>query len=155
NVVLDHPDAVPLGELFGPVRSPLRGDQPVGGPAGPQQPGEQGLTHGAGADDRDGVHVVSPQSWDAGWPAGQPPGPAAQLPKKPSASVYRSSGTVFSSRVPSLRGTRTISVPRKAIIVPQSPSCTASMACSPNRVASTRSNADGVPPRWMWPSTTV
>ena len=41
------------------------------------------------------------------------------------------------------------------------PSCpsrrraTASMACRPNRVASTRSNADGVPPRWMCPSTVV
>ena len=48
-----------------------------------------------------------------------------------------------------------MSAPRSATILPQSPSCTASIACSPNRVASQRSNAVGVPPRWMWPSTVV
>ena len=48
-----------------------------------------------------------------------------------------------------------IFVPRSATIFPKSPSATASMACRPNRVASHRSNAVGVPPRWMWPSTTA
>ena len=53
----------------------------------------------------------------------------------------------------SASGTRTISPARSATIDPNAPSCTASMAAMPNRVASTRSNAVGVPPRWTWPST--
>ncbi len=49
-----------------------------------------------------------------------------------------------------------MSVPRSATIVAELPCrATASMACRPKRVASTRSNAVGVPPRWMWPSTEV
>ena len=36
---------------------------------------------------------------------------------------------------------------------PAAPSCAASIAATPKRVASTRSNAVGVPPRWMWPRT--
>lgn len=52
-------------------------------------------------------------------------------------------------------GTRTMSVPRRATIVPKSPSWTQSTACSPNRVASQRSKALGVPPRWTWPRTVV
>ena len=43
--------------------------------------------------------------------------------------------------------------PRSAVILPQSPASAASIACSPKRVASTRSKAVGVPPRWTWPST--
>ena len=46
-----------------------------------------------------------------------------------------------------------MSVPRSAVILPHSPASAASIACSPNRVASTRSNAVGVPPRCTWPST--
>ena len=45
------------------------------------------------------------------------------------------------------------SCPRSAGIVPQRRSSAASIAASPSRVASTRSKAVGVPPRWMWPST--
>ena len=48
-------------------------------------------------------------------------------------------------------GTRTISPPWSATIIPNAPSCTASTAATPKRVARTRSKADGVPPRWMWP----
>ena len=48
-----------------------------------------------------------------------------------------------------------MSVPRSAIIVPNSPSATASIAWSPNLLASHRSKAVGVPPRWMWPRTTA
>src|SRR5215218_8592665 len=48
-----------------------------------------------------------------------------------------------------------MSVPRRATMTPDCPSCTASIAARPNRVASTRSNADGVPPRWTWPRTTA
>ncbi len=44
-------------------------------------------------------------------------------------------------------------MPRSATIAPNAPSATARIACTPKRVASTRSNAVGVPPRWMWPST--
>ena len=50
-------------------------------------------------------------------------------------------------------GTRTISVPANATITPLSPSCTASIACRPKRVASTRSYAVGVPPLCTCPST--
>ena len=39
----------------------------------------------------------------------------------------------------------------RATIWPKAPSCTASMAAMPNRVASTRSKAVGVPPRCTWP----
>ena len=71
---------------------------------------------------------------------GDPPSaPGPTQPKKTSASWKRDSGTVLSSRVASASGTRTISVPCSATITPLSPSCTASMACSPKRVASTRS----------------
>jgi hypothetical protein len=42
-----------------------------------------------------------------------------------------------------------MSVPRSATMTPVAPSCTASTALSPKRVASTRSNGVGVPPRWM------
>ena len=38
---------------------------------------------------------------------------------------------------------------------PTPPSCTRSIAATPNRVDSTRSNAVGVPPRWTWPSITT
>ncbi len=56
----------------------------------------------------------------------------------------------------SISGTRDdVGAAQRRSSCPSSPSFTASMACSPNRVASTRSNAVGVPPRWMWPSTTV
>ncbi len=79
-------------------------------------------------------------------PAGRGPGIAERLggaagtqPKKTSASWYRSSGTVFSSAVASLSFTRTMSVPLRATMTPKSPSATASTACRPNRVASTRS----------------
>ena len=44
-----------------------------------------------------------------------------------------------------------MSVPRSATIVPNRPSSTASIARTPKRVASTRSYAVGVPPRWTWP----
>ena len=40
-------------------------------------------------------------------------------------------------------------------MLPQASLCTASIAATPYRVASTRSNADGVPPRWTWPSSTT
>ena len=46
-----------------------------------------------------------------------------------------------------------MSVPRSAVIVPHLPASAASIACRPKRVASTRSKAVGVPPRWTWPST--
>lgn len=39
--------------------------------------------------------------------------------------------------------------------MPKSPSRTASTACRPKRVASQRSKALGVPPRWTWPRTVV
>ena len=42
---------------------------------------------------------------------------------------------------------------RSAGIMPHLRSLAASMAAMPKRVASTRSKAVGVPPRWMWPST--
>ncbi len=42
---------------------------------------------------------------------------------------------------------------RSATMVPNCRSCTAARASAPNRVANTRSNAVGDPPRWMWPST--
>ena len=48
-----------------------------------------------------------------------------------------------------------MSVPRSATICPYAPSWTASIAPRPNRVASTRSNAVGVPPRCTCPSTTA
>ena len=44
-------------------------------------------------------------------------------------------------------------VPRSAGMTPQRASFAASAAARPSRVASTRSKAVGVPPRWMWPST--
>ena len=46
-----------------------------------------------------------------------------------------------------------MSCPRSDTIWPYSPACAASAALTPNRVASTRSYAVGVPPRWTWPST--
>ena len=56
-------------------------------------------------------------------------------------------GTVFSSAVASVSSTSSISVPRRAVIVPQRPASAASIACRPNLVARTRSKAVGVPPR--------
>ena len=53
----------------------------------------------------------------------------------------------LSSLVAAAIGTRTMSVPRSATIWPNAPSATARIACAPKRVASTRSNAVGVPPR--------
>ena len=47
-----------------------------------------------------------------------------------------------------------MSVPRSAVMLPKSPRCAASTACQPKRVASTRSYAVGVPPRWTWPRMT-
>src|SRR4051812_13166677 len=46
-----------------------------------------------------------------------------------------------------------MALPRSAAIFPHSLRATMSAAWTPKRVASTRSNAVGVPPRWMWPST--
>ena len=65
----------------------------------------------------------------------------------------RRAGTVRSSATASASGTSSIFVPRSAGIVPQRRLAAASIAAMPRRVASTRSNAVGVPPRWMWPST--
>ena len=45
--------------------------------------------------------------------------------------------------------------PRSTVILPQARSCTASIAPTPYRVDSTRSNAVGVPPRCTWPSCTT
>ena len=53
--------------------------------------------------------------------------------------------------VASAMGTRTMSVPCSATICAKAASWTASTAAAPKRVASTRSTAVGVPPRWMWP----
>ena len=44
--------------------------------------------------------------------------------------------------------------PVSATIRPKVPAATSSAACAPKRVASERSKAMGVPPRWTWPSTT-
>ena len=55
------------------------------------------------------------------------------------------------SATASAMGTRTISPACSATIVPKAPSWTAATAATPKRVASTRSKAVGVPPRWMWP----
>lgn len=82
--------------------------------------------------------IPGPQDADRGSPNGSG-GAARTQPKKTSASWYRSSGTVFSSAVASLSFTRTMSVPFRATMTPKSPSATASTACRPNRVASTRS----------------
>src|SRR5215469_17481232 len=85
---------------------------------------------------------------------GRVPGPAddrlmggIRQPKKTSASAYRSGGTSLSVAVASASGTLTISVPRSATMLPNAPSATALAAWTPNRVARTRSNAVGVPPR--------
>src|SRR5437588_53493 len=59
--------------------------------------------------------------------------------------------TVLSSATASASGTRMISAALRATMWPKAPSCTASMAPMPKRVASTRSKAVGVPPRWTWP----
>ena len=59
----------------------------------------------------------------------------------------RGSATASASATSSMR------VPRREAIVPHRPSCAASMAARPSRVASTRSEAVGAPPRWMCPST--
>ena len=50
--------------------------------------------------------------------------------------------------VPMVKGTSSIAVPCKATIWPDWPWCRASTAWSPKRVARTRSNAVGLPPRW-------
>src|SRR5580700_9157032 len=60
-------------------------------------------------------------------------------PKKTSASSYSSGGTNLSSAVASDKGTRLIEVPCNATIWPMWPPCSASTACRPNLVASTRS----------------
>src|SRR6185437_2509510 len=60
-------------------------------------------------------------------------------PKKIPASACRCCGTVLTAAVASASLTRTISVPRNVTMTPLSPSCTASTACTPNRVAKTRS----------------
>ena len=69
------------------------------------------------------------------------------------ASRYRSGGTtlrVGRRRAPS--GTSTISCACRATMRPHPPAFARSMAARPIRVASTRSNAAGVPPRCTWPS---
>ena len=48
----DHGDAVPLLELAGALGALLADQQLVDAAAGADQPGEQGLAHDAGADDR-------------------------------------------------------------------------------------------------------
>ena len=62
-------------------------------------------------------------------------------------------GTSFGIRTQSSIGTGTISAPRTATILPKSPWPTSQAAAQPRRVASTRSNAVGVPPRWTCPRT--
>jgi len=52
----------------------------------------------------------------------------------------------LSSAVAVAKGTRTMAPACNATIVPNAPSCTASIAAIPKRVARTRSNAVGVPP---------
>ena len=65
----------------------------------------------------------------------------------------RARGRPASARPPPpTSGTRTTWPAWRATIVPHAPSCTASMAATPNREASTRSKAVGVPPRCTWPS---
>ena len=51
--VVDDVDVVALGQLLGTVRAALGDHQLVGADAGPQQAGEQGLAHDAGAEDGD------------------------------------------------------------------------------------------------------
>ena len=78
-------------------------------------------------------HCGDGELWAASrtWPVRQP--------KKTSASSWRRGGTVLTAAVAVASLTRMISVPRNATITPPSPSCTASTACTPNRVAKTRS----------------
>ncbi|MDH6224896.1 hypothetical protein M2169_001866 [Streptomyces sp. MJP52] len=59
--------------------------------------------------------------------------------KTDSASSMRLRGTCLRAAVASARGTITISVPCRAVIIPETPRCAASTACQPNRVARTRS----------------
>ena len=49
--------------------------------------------------------------------------------------------------------TETTDSPRRATIMPKPPAAMRSTAATPKRVASMRSKGEGVPPRWMWPST--
>jgi hypothetical protein len=59
--------------------------------------------------------------------------------------------SVHAARTPSPR--RSPRARPCAVIIPHSPACAASIAARPSLVASTRSNAVGVPPRWTWPRT--
>ena len=70
-------------------------------------------------------------------------------------SPSRDGGTVLSRATASASGTSPISVPCNATICPTCPSWAAIVACNPKRVASTRSNEVGVPPRCTWPRTVV
>src|SRR2546423_1557646 len=72
-------------------------------------------------------------------------------PKNTLATSYRLGSTVLGSRTPASIGTRMISEACNATMMPNCPSCTASMASIPKRVARTRSYAVGVPPRSTWP----
>ena len=83
-------------------------DHPVGG-FGPGA----GQERGGGAGGRRHPPTVGTGS-DRPWP----PSTVACQPKKTSASAYSSGVTSLSSPVPSTSGTRTMSVPRSAIIVP-------------------------------------
>jgi hypothetical protein len=63
--------------------------------------------------------------------------------------VAKPEPTVLSSVTASPRATRSITSPLSATIMPKAFSCTAPMARNPKRLASTRSYAVGVPPRWV------
>src|SRR3954452_18162061 len=80
-------------------------------------------------------------------PPGGLPCRGRRQPVKAPVSAMRRCGTVLSRATARASGTSSISVPRRATICPYAPSCAAIVACSPNRVASTRSKDVGVPPR--------
>ena len=54
--VVEHPHAVLLGQLGGPVLAALGDDELAGRAAGAQQPREEGLAHDAGTEDRNRSH---------------------------------------------------------------------------------------------------
>src|SRR5262249_7761761 len=72
-----------------------------------------------------------------------------KTPRRSNSSV----GTLRTSATASASGTSLISLPRSEVIIPHSSSCAALIAARPSLVASTRSNAVGVPPRCTWPRT--
>ncbi len=103
---------------------------------------------------RGAAHAATSDLPHAAQPHGRrhraPPPPSQRRPRPPRRATRAPSSA---RRSPRSAATSSISVPRSAVIVPQRPASAASIACRPKRVASTRSKAVGVPPRWTWPRT--